>query len=39
MQQEGQLNDVNPGWVAPAMDIVTLIKTPEQALGHLRRHL
>jgi len=39
LQQEGQLNDVNPGWVAPAMDIVTLIKTPEQALGHLRRNL
>jgi len=26
LQQEGQLNDGHPGWVAAAMDIVTLIK-------------
>jgi uncharacterized protein (TIGR00730 family) len=39
LKQEGQLNDVKPGWVAAAMDIVTLIKTPEQALGRLRGHL
>jgi hypothetical protein len=39
LKQEGQLNDVKPGWVAAAMDIVTLIKTPEQALEHLRANL
>ena len=39
LQQEGQLNDGHPGWVAAAMDIVTLIKTPEEALEHLRKNL
>jgi hypothetical protein len=39
LKQEGQLNDGDPAWEAAAMDIVTLIRTPEQALEHLRRHL
>ena len=39
LQQEGQLDDVNPGWVAPAMDIVTPITSPEQALEHLGENL
>lgn len=39
LQQEGQLNEGDPGWVAAAMEIVTLFKTPEQALEHLRRNL
>lgn len=39
LRQEGQLNHGDPGWVAAAMDIVTLIKTPEQALEYLRKNL
>jgi hypothetical protein len=39
LRQEGQLNNGDPGWVAAAMDIVTLIKTPEQALEELRMRL
>jgi hypothetical protein len=39
LQQEGQLNHGDPGRVAAAMDIVTLIRTPEQALEHLRKNL
>jgi len=39
LKQEGQLNDGNPGWVAPAMGIVTLIQTPEQAATYLRQTL
>jgi len=36
LRQEGQLRNEDPNWVAPAMDIVTLINTPEQAVGALR---
>ncbi len=39
LQQEGQLNDGDPGWVAAAMDIVTLFQTPEQAVEYLRKNL
>ena len=39
LKQEGQLNDSHPGWQAPALDIVTLVSTPEQAVEHLRRNL
>jgi uncharacterized protein (TIGR00730 family) len=39
LRQEGQLNNGDPGWVAAAMDIVTLIRTPEQAVEELRMHL
>ncbi|MBZ5669185.1 MAG: LOG family protein [Acidobacteriia bacterium] len=39
LQQEGQLNEGDPGWVAAAMDIVTLFQTPEQAVEHLRKNL
>jgi uncharacterized protein (TIGR00730 family) len=37
LRQEGQLNNGDPNWAAPAMDIVTLIKTPEQAVEELRK--
>lgn len=36
LKQEGQLKNGNPGWVAAAMDIVTLIRTPEEAVEELR---
>ena len=39
LQQEGQLNEGDPGWVAAAMEIVTLFQTPEQAVEHLRKNL
>ena len=39
LEQEGQLRNGDPNWVAPAMDIVTLIHTPEQAVEHLRKNL
>jgi hypothetical protein len=39
LRQEGQLNNGDPGWVAAAMDIVTLINTPEQAVDELRKSL
>jgi hypothetical protein len=38
LKQEGQLNDTKPAWVAAAMDIVTLFKTPEQAVENLRKN-
>jgi uncharacterized protein (TIGR00730 family) len=38
LKQEGQLNDGDSGWVAAAMDIVTLVATPEQALEYLRKN-
>ncbi|MDR3676821.1 MAG: LOG family protein [Acidobacteriota bacterium] len=39
LQQEGQLKNGDPNWIAPAMDIVTLFKTPEQAVEELRKSL
>lgn len=39
LKQEGQLANGDPNWLAPAMDIVTLIKTPEQAVQELRKTL
>ncbi len=36
LRQEGQLRNGDPNWTAPAMDIVTLIQTPEQAVDYLR---
>ena len=39
LQQEGQLNEGDPGWVAAAMEIVTLFQTPEQAVECLRKNL
>jgi hypothetical protein len=39
LRQEGELNDRDSGWVAAAMDIVTLIETPEQAVEALRKRL
>jgi uncharacterized protein (TIGR00730 family) len=39
LRQESQLNDGAPGWVAAAMDIITLIHTPEQAVEYLHKQL
>ncbi len=39
LKQEGQLNGLDPEWLAPAMEIVTLFNTPEQALEHLKKNL
>lgn len=39
LQQEGQLNEGDPGWVAAAMEIVTLFQTPEQVVECLRKNL
>jgi uncharacterized protein (TIGR00730 family) len=39
LQQEGQLKNGDPGWVSPAMEIVTLVQTPEQAVEELRKKL
>ena len=39
LRQESHLNDREPGRVAAAMNIVTLIETPEQAIEALRRKL
>jgi uncharacterized protein (TIGR00730 family) len=39
LRQEGQLNDSDTAWEAAAMDIVTLIETPEQAVEALRKKL
>jgi hypothetical protein len=39
LKQEGQLKNGDADWLAPAMDIVTLIRTPEQAVAHLRKNL
>ena len=39
LQQEGQLKNGDPHWTTPAMDIITLITTPEQAVEELRKSL
>ncbi|MGO8789850.1 MAG: LOG family protein [Terriglobia bacterium] len=39
LRQEGRLRNGDSGWVAPAMDIVTLITTPEQAVEELGKKL
>ncbi|MFZ0961975.1 MAG: LOG family protein [Terriglobia bacterium] len=39
LKQEGQLNSLRRGWLAPAMDIVKLITAPEQALEELHKNL
>jgi uncharacterized protein (TIGR00730 family) len=39
LQQEGELKNGDGKWTAPAMDIVTLVKSPEQAVQELRRNL
>ena len=39
LQQEGQLKNGDPNWSAPAMEIVTLIERPEQAVEELRKSL
>ena len=39
LKQEGQLAEGNRNWLAHAMDMVTLVKTPEQALDHLGNSL
>jgi len=35
LKQEGQLKNGDPNWLAPAMEILTLIQTPEQAVEYL----
>jgi uncharacterized protein (TIGR00730 family) len=39
LRQEGELQKGDATWLAPAMEIVTLITTPEQALEELRKSL
>jgi hypothetical protein len=39
LRQEGQLNHGDPGRIAGARDIVTLIRTPEQALEYSHKNL
>jgi hypothetical protein len=39
LKQEAQLNDGEPGRLAPALDIVTLVETPEQAVDYLCKNL
>jgi hypothetical protein len=39
LKQEGQLNGMESGWLAPALDIITLVQTPEEAVEHLRQNL
>jgi hypothetical protein len=39
LRQEGQLKNGDSGWVAPAMDIITLVTTPEQAVEELGKKL
>ena len=38
LRQEGRLANGDPGWTAPALEIVTLIQTPEQAVKELRKN-
>jgi uncharacterized protein (TIGR00730 family) len=38
LKQESQLNDAEPNAPAPALDIVTLVEYPEQAIEHLRKN-
>ena len=39
LQQEGDLKNGDSNWSAPAMEIVTLIERPEQAVEELRKSL
>jgi hypothetical protein len=39
LKQEAQLSDREPDRIAPALDIVTLIETPEQAVEKLGKNL
>ena len=39
LRQEGKLQKGDPGWVAAAMDIVTLIQSPSQAVEVLRKSM
>ena len=39
LQQEGDLKNGDSNWSAPAMEIVTLIETPEQAVVELCKNL
>ena len=39
LQQEGDLKNGDRNWSAPAMEIVTLIERPEQAVEELRKSL
>jgi uncharacterized protein (TIGR00730 family) len=39
LEQEGQLNSTGREWRSPAMEIVTLVTSPEQAVEHLMKKL
>jgi hypothetical protein len=38
LEQEGQLNSTHREWKSPAMEIVTLVASPEQAVGYLKKN-
>jgi hypothetical protein len=38
LEQEGQLNSTHPEWKSPAMDIVTLVTCPEEAVEYLKKN-
>jgi hypothetical protein len=38
LEQEGQLNSSQKEWKSPAMEIVTLVTSPEQAVEHLKKY-
>jgi len=38
LEQEGQLNSAQKEWKSPAMEIVTLVTSPEQAVEYLKKY-
>jgi predicted Rossmann-fold nucleotide-binding protein len=38
LEQEGQLNSTHREWRSPAMEIVTLVKGPAQAVEYLKKN-
>ena len=38
LEQEGQLNSTHEKWRSPAMEIVTLVTSPQQAVEHLKKN-
>jgi len=39
LEQEGQLNSSQKEWKSPAMEIVTMVTSPEQAVEYLKKNL
>lgn len=37
LEQEGQLNSTCPHWTSPAMEIVTLVTSPQQVVEYLKK--